>query len=64
MEEQEIAAILDELRNKGIDEYRVSKSDFLQFRNVLITQEDFKFFRGIAQQGGDIIYTYMEKPRS
>ncbi|MGM0844386.1 MAG: hypothetical protein ACQEUT_05365 [Bacillota bacterium] len=64
MEEQEIVAVLDELRNKGIDEYRVNKADFLQFRNVLIEQKDFKYFRGIAQQGGDITYTYMDNPRS
>jgi hypothetical protein len=64
MNEQEISAILAELRNKGIEEFRVQKEDFLQFRKHLIAQEDFKNFRGIAQQGGDIIYTYTEKPRS
>ncbi|WP_421384296.1 hypothetical protein ACOJQI_06740 [Bacillus salacetis] len=64
MDEQEVLAILDELRNKGIEEFRVQKEDFLQFRKYLIAQEDFKHFRGIAQQGGDIIYTYMDEPRS
>jgi hypothetical protein len=64
MDEQEILAILDELRNKGIEEFRVQKQDFLQFRKHLIAQEDFKHFRGIAQQGGDIIYTYTDNPRS
>jgi hypothetical protein len=64
MDEQEILAILDELRNKGIEEFRVQKQDFLQFRKHLIAQKDFKHFRGIAQQGGDIIYTYTDNPRS
>lgn len=64
MEEQEVLSILDELRNKTIDEFRVQKSDFLQFRTHLISQSDFKQFRGIAQQGGDVIYTYMDEPRS
>ncbi|RIW30159.1 hypothetical protein D3H55_17080 [Bacillus salacetis] len=64
MGDQEVLAILDELRSGGIEEYRVQKTDFLHFRKHLIAQEDFKHFRGIAQQGGDIIYTYMEKPRS
>ncbi|WP_409253507.1 hypothetical protein V1502_06245 [Bacillus sp. SCS-153A] len=64
MDEKEISAILDELRNKSIDEFRVQKSDFLQFRKILVSQHDFKHFRGIAQQGGDIVYTYMDNPRS
>jgi hypothetical protein len=64
MEEKEIETILEELRSRGIDEYRVQKSDFLQFRKILIEQSDFKQFRGIAQQGGDVVYMYMDTPRS
>ncbi|EDL65083.1 hypothetical protein [Bacillus sp. SG-1] len=64
MDEKEVTAILDELRNKGIEEFRVQKADFLEFRKHLIIQEDFKHFRGIAQQGGDVIYTYTDLPRS
>jgi hypothetical protein len=64
MEEQEILTILEELRSRGIDEYRVQKSDFLQFRKLLIAQSDFKQFRGIAQQGGDVVYVYLDTPRS
>jgi hypothetical protein len=64
MDDQEILAILDELRSGEVREYRVQKGEFLKFRQHLIAQDDFKHFRGIAQQGGDIIYTYLETPRS
>ncbi|MFK3936508.1 hypothetical protein ACI2JA_03195 [Alkalihalobacillus sp. NPDC078783] len=50
--------IINQLRNGSISEYRVEKQDFLEFREELIKQDDFKNFRGNAQHGGTTIFTY------
>lgn len=60
----EIEAIIEQLRNREIREYRVSKEEFAEFRAVVVKQPDFKHFRGRAQRGGDVIYEYMEVARS
>lgn len=52
------------LRTGEIKELRVQKEHFLDFRAVLSKQDDFKHFRGIAQQGGDVVFQYLEQPRS
>lgn len=59
MNEQEALEIIDQLRNGQLPNYYVKKEDFMTFRKVLIEQEDFKNFRGIAQRGGDVIYEYI-----
>ncbi|MGF9965034.1 abortive phage infection protein [Bacillus rhizoplanae] len=64
MDKQQVNMILDQLKNKEIAEYVVTKEVFYTFREVLVEREDFKHFRGNAQHGGEIIYTYMETPRS
>ncbi|MED4403731.1 hypothetical protein [Metabacillus fastidiosus] len=64
MDEQTITEILDQLRNSELGTYEVSKEDFLEFRKVLIKRDDFKHFRGIAQQGGSVIYEYLQEARS
>jgi hypothetical protein len=64
MIQTEIEHILDKLRNREIEEYFVSKEDFLEFRDHLVKQNDFKNFRGIAQHGGSVVYTYTDEPRS
>ena len=56
--------ILQQLKEGEITSYKVVKEDFLKFRDVLVKHEDFKHFRGEAQQGGDIIYTYLAEKRS
>ncbi|WP_108670164.1 hypothetical protein [Peribacillus acanthi] len=56
--------ILDKLASKELNEYTVSKEDFLTFRFFLVKREDFKHFRGIAQQGGSVKYQYMDEARS
>ncbi len=58
MNQNEIIAILDELRSGTINEYRVPKEHFLSFRAIWVTQKDKKHFRGRALQGGDVVYTY------
>ncbi|TMU87991.1 hypothetical protein FGG79_07745 [Bacillus sp. BHET2] len=64
MSEAEILEQLHLLRTREIEEVKVMKEDFLTFRSVLVTQDDFKQFRGIAQQGGNILFHYLDTPRS
>jgi hypothetical protein len=58
MNKEEILMILQQLRSKEIETYRVSKGDFLTFCGELLKQEDAIDFRGNAQHGGETIYTY------
>lgn len=64
MDKQLSLDIIKKLRAGELKEYRVKKEQFLPFREILVSQEDFKHYRGIAQQGGDIVYTYTATPRS
>lgn len=64
MTEEHIKEILDKLKNGELNEYYVSKEDFLSVRNVIVRRDDFKHFRGIAQRGGAVIYQYLESARS
>jgi len=64
MDEKQAADLLNKLRDGEISQLRVSKEDFFVFRPVLVKREDFRHFRGMAQQGGDIVYTYISQPRS
>ncbi|ANB56824.1 hypothetical protein GFC29_181 [Anoxybacillus sp. B7M1] len=64
MDEKLAAKLLDDLRDRNISELLVKKEDFLLFRKILVNRSDFKHFRGIAQHGGDVIYHYLEHPRS
>ncbi|QED47338.1 hypothetical protein [Cytobacillus dafuensis] len=64
MEEEHFQEILEKLKSGELTEYYVTKSDFLQIRSVIVKRDDFRHFRGIAQRGGDIIYQYLENPRS
>lgn len=56
--------ILDQLRNGELDQVEISKAEYLAFREVLIKDPQFKHFRGEAKQGGNIIFTFLEKPRT
>ncbi|PMC35235.1 hypothetical protein CJ195_19350 [Bacillus sp. UMB0899] len=64
MDKQMINDILNQLRDGELHEYYVTKEHFLPFREVLVAREDFKHFRGIAQQGGHVVYRYLNEPRS
>ncbi|MBO2534380.1 MULTISPECIES: hypothetical protein [Rummeliibacillus] len=55
---------LEDLKNGTIKELEVDKHDFYALREALVEREDFKHFRGIAHQGGNIVYVYLEKARS
>ena len=56
--------ILDQLRNKEIESFEVSKQEFMEFRNVLVNDIQFKHFRGEAKQGGNVVYTFLDEPRT
>lgn len=55
---------LEQLKEGYISSITVEKENFLEFRKELIQREDFKHFRGIAMQGGIVIYTYEKEARS
>ena len=55
---------LEDLKEGNITSITIQKENFLEFREVLIVREDFKHFRGIAKQGGIVIYTYEKSARS
>ncbi|KHD84876.1 hypothetical protein NG54_12775 [Heyndrickxia ginsengihumi] len=64
MTEEEMKDLIEKLRKGEIQEFLNKKEDFLTFREVLVSQEDFKHFKGIAQHGGNVIYQYLQIPRS
>lgn len=55
---------LEQLKEGYISSITVEKEKFPEFRKELIQREDFKHFRGIAKQGGIVIYTYEKDARS
>lgn len=60
----EYKKMLDALRNGEIQSIRLTKENYLEFRNELIQDPQFKHFRGEAKQGGDIIFTFLDKARA
>jgi hypothetical protein len=64
MNDQYVEDILEKLKSGELSEYYVKKEDFMEFRQILVKREDFKHFRGIGQRGGDVLYQYLEEPRS
>mgnify|MGYP000122243690 FL=1 len=57
-------SMLNQLRTKEIDFLEVNKAEYLQFREQLIMDEKFKNFRGEAKQGGSVVFTYLDQPRT
>jgi hypothetical protein len=55
---------LEGLKEGNIPSITIEKEHFLEFRKILIQRKDFKHFRGIAKQGGVVIYTYENDARS
>ncbi|MFY4776764.1 hypothetical protein [Metabacillus sp. RGM 3146] len=64
MDKEVVHNILNQLKEKEINNYYVSKEEFLNFREVLVKRDDFKHFRGIGQRGGAVVYQYLDIPRS
>ncbi|MEG0385567.1 hypothetical protein [Solibacillus cecembensis] len=61
---EDVKQMLDQLRNGEVEKIHINKANFLQFREQLIKDEQFKYFRGEAKQGGDVIYTFLKEPRA
>lgn len=57
-------ALIEQLRNGEINHISITKEQFEQFRQIIIKLPDFKHFRGEAKQGGGVVFTYLETPRS
>ncbi|MCY7501204.1 hypothetical protein [Bacillus pumilus] len=64
MTEEQMLTILESLRNGTEKQVTIQKNDFLTFRSILVNQDDFKYFRGIAKHGGDVIFEYLTEARS
>ena len=56
--------MLNQLRNGEVKSIEISKDEYLQFREVLVKDAQFKHFRGEAKQGGNIVFTFLDKPRT
>ena len=56
--------MIEQLKSGEEQKIIIPKEEFLQFRELLVKDEMFKHFRGEAQQGGDVIFTFLEVPRS
>ena len=56
--------MLNQLRNGEVKSIEISKDEYLQFREVLVKDTQFKHFRGEAKQGGNIVFTFLDKPRT
>ena len=50
--------LLEELKDGSLPFLTITKEEFLAFREILIAREDFKQFKGVAKQGGSVVYTY------
>ena len=57
-------SMLDQLRNGEVNSIEINKVDYLQFREVLVQDPQFKHFRGEAKQGGNIKFTFLNVPRT
>lgn len=57
-------ALIEQLRNGEVQSILIKKEEFLQFRELLIKDAQFKHFRGEAKQGGDVVFTFLQQPRS
>ncbi|GEK31411.1 hypothetical protein KZO01_17200 [Kurthia zopfii] len=60
----EMNDLVEKLKNGEIKQIEVDKSNFYELREILVEREDFKYFRGIAKQGGKVVYEYLEEERS
>lgn len=56
--------LLEQLKEGKVQQIEIQKDEFLAFRSVLVSHNNFKNFRGEAKQGGNIVYTYLSEPRS
>ncbi|MEK4228547.1 hypothetical protein [Solibacillus sp. FSL H8-0538] len=60
----EYKQMLEQLRSGEVASIEIPKEQYLQFREQLVKDEQFKHFRGEAKQGGNIVFTYLAAPRT
>ena len=56
--------MLNQLRNGEVRSIEMNKAEYWHFREVLVKDTQFKHFRGEAKQGGNIVFTFSEVPRT
>ncbi|RUL51849.1 MULTISPECIES: hypothetical protein [Lysinibacillus] len=56
--------MIEQLKKREVKSIEIKKEEFLQFREVLVKDELFKHFRGEAKQGGNVVFTFLDQPRS
>lgn len=56
--------MIKQLENGEINRIIIQKEQFYLFREIIVKHPKFKHFRGEAKQGGTIIYTFLNDPRS
>ncbi|GEK32731.1 hypothetical protein [Kurthia sibirica] len=56
--------LLEKLKTGELKTIEVDKTNFYELRKILVERQDFKHFRGIAKQGGIVVYEYLESERS
>ena len=61
---EELKNIADQLANKDMKEYRIKREHVTRFGDIIRNRSDFLHFHGTAQKGGDVIYIYLDEPRS
>lgn len=58
MDNETLKAYIQQLRSGQIKEILIEKEEFMDFRALLMEQEDKENFIGRAQKGGKVIYSY------
>ncbi len=64
MDKELANTILDQLKNGEIKEYVVTKDVFYTFREVVVNEKTLSISLVTHSEGGQVIYTYSETPRS
>lgn len=61
LNKEDVEEIFEKLRNGEIEQYEVTKEEFLEFREVLMKQKDKEQIRGEAKKGGGVVYTHVKE---
>ncbi|OEH92474.1 hypothetical protein [Bacillus solimangrovi] len=60
----ELQKIVEQLASGEMLTYEVEKQQTTSFFEIIRVREDFKHFRGQAKKGGNVVYQYLNEPRS
>lgn len=50
MDKEQAERMLENLKNREVEEIFVAKQDFMVFREVIVKREDFKYFRVLPKE--------------